>query len=52
MAVPSNRNIIVKVFKKLSKCKDLEIQIAKMWKTEHTRHQLSLVLLFKSLGRD
>ena len=33
MAVPSNRNKIVKVFEKLSKCKDLEIQIAKMWKT-------------------
>ena len=33
MAVPSNRNKIVKVFEKRSKCKDLEIKIAKMWKT-------------------
>ena len=33
MAVPSDRNKIVKVFEKLSKCKDLEIKIAKMWKT-------------------
>ena len=33
MAVPSNRNRIVKVFEKRSKFKDLEIKIAKMWKT-------------------
>ena len=33
MALPSDRNKIVKVFEKLSKCKDLEIKIAKMWKT-------------------
>ena len=32
MAVPSDRNKIVKVFEKLSKCKDLEIKIAKIWK--------------------
>ena len=32
MAVPSNRYKIVKVFEKRSKCKDLEIEIAKMWK--------------------
>ena len=33
MAVPSNRSKIVKVFEKLSKCKDLEIKINTMWKT-------------------
>ena len=32
MSVPSNSNISAKEFKKLSKYKDLEIKIAKMWK--------------------
>ena len=31
MAVPSNRNTSVKVAEKLSKYKDLEIEIARMW---------------------
>ena len=32
MSVPSDRNISAKEFEKLSKYKDLEIEIAKMWK--------------------
>ena len=32
MAVPSDRNTSVKVVKKLSKYKDIEIEIARMWK--------------------
>ena len=32
MSVPSDSNISVKEFEKLSKYKDLEIEIAKMWK--------------------
>ena len=31
MAIPSDRNISVKVAEKLSKYKDLEIEITKMW---------------------
>ena len=34
MAVPSDRNTWVKVVEKLSKYKDLEIEIARMWKME------------------
>ena len=33
MAVPSDRKTYIKVVKKLSKCKDLEIEITRMWKT-------------------
>ena len=32
MSVPSDSNISAKEFEKLSKYKDLEIEIAKMWK--------------------
>ena len=32
MAVPSDQNISLKEFKKLSKYKDLEIEVTKMWK--------------------
>ena len=32
MSVSSNCNISANEFEKLSKCKDLEIEIAKMWK--------------------
>ena len=32
MSVPSDSNVSAKEFEKLSKCKDLEIEIAKMWK--------------------
>ena len=32
MAVPSDRNTSVKVVEKLSKYKDIEIEIARMWK--------------------
>ena len=32
MSVPSDSNISAKKFEKLSKCKDLDIEIAKMWK--------------------
>ena len=32
MSVPSDRSISAKDFQKLSKYKDLEIEIAKMWK--------------------
>ena len=32
MAVPSDRNTSVKVVEKLSRYKDLEIEIARMWK--------------------
>ena len=31
MAIPSDRNTLVNVAEKLSKYKDLEIEIAKMW---------------------
>ena len=31
MAVPSDQNISLKEFKKLSKYKDLEIEVTKMW---------------------
>ena len=34
MAVPSDRNTSVKVVGKLSKYKDLKIEIARMWKME------------------
>ena len=34
MSVPSDSNISAKKFEKLSKYKDLEIEIAKMWKTK------------------
>ena len=34
MSVPSDNNISVKEFEKRSKYKDLEIEIAKMWKME------------------
>jgi len=33
MAVPSDRKTYIKVVNKVSKCKDLEIEIARMWKT-------------------
>ena len=32
VAVPSNQNISLKEFQKLSKYKDLEIEVTKMWK--------------------
>ena len=32
MAVPSDQNISLKEFQKLSKYKDLEIEVTKMWK--------------------
>ena len=32
MSVTSDSNISSKEFEKLNKCKDLEIEIAKMWK--------------------
>ena len=32
VAVPSDQNISLKEFKKLSKYKDLEIEVTKMWK--------------------
>ena len=31
-AVPADKNISLKEFQKLSKCKDLEIEVTKMWK--------------------
>ena len=31
MSVPSDRNISAKVFEKLSKYKDLEVEVQKMW---------------------
>ena len=34
MSVPSDNNISAKEFEKRSKYKDLEIEIAKMWKME------------------
>ena len=34
MSVPSDSNISAKEFEKRSKYKDLEIEIAKMWKME------------------
>ena len=34
MAVPSDRNTFVEVVEKLVKYKDLEIEIARMWKQE------------------
>ena len=34
LAVPSDRNTSVKVDEKLSKYKDLEIEIGRMWKME------------------
>ena len=34
MAVPSDRNTSVKVVEKLSKYKDLETEIERMWKME------------------
>ena len=45
MAVPSDRNTLVEVVEKLIKYKDLEIEIARMWKQEQRRYQLSLVHL-------
>ena len=32
VAAPSNQNISLKEFQKLSKYKDLEIEVTKMWK--------------------
>ena len=31
MSIPSDRNVSAKVFEKLSKYKDLEIEVEKMW---------------------
>ena len=31
MSVPSDRNVAAKTFEKLSKYKDLEIEVEKMW---------------------
>ena len=31
MSVPSDNNVAATVFEKLSKCKDLDIQVEKMW---------------------
>ena len=38
MSVPSDSNISAKEFEKRSKYKDLEIEIAKMWKMENKNH--------------
>ena len=38
MSVPSDNNISAKEFEKRSKYKDLEIEIAKMWKMENKNH--------------
>ncbi len=37
MAIPSERNISVKVTEKLSKYKDLEIEINRMWRMKTTK---------------
>ena len=36
MSIPSDRNVSAKVFEKLSKYKDLEIEIQKMWHLKTT----------------
>ena len=36
MSVPSDRNISAKVFEKLAKYKDLEIEVEKMWRLKTT----------------
>ena len=38
MSVPSDSNISAKEFEKFSKYKDLEIEIAKMWKMKTKTH--------------
>ena len=38
MSVPSHSNISAKEFEKLSKHKDLDIEIAKMWKMKKKTH--------------
>ena len=40
MSVPSDSNISAKDFEKLSRYKDLEIQIAEMWKMKQKPYQL------------
>ena len=38
MSVPSHSNISAKEFEKLSKYKDLDIEIAKMWKIKTNKY--------------
>ena len=40
MSVPSDSNISAKDFEKLSRYKDLEIQIAERWKMKQKPYQL------------
>ena len=45
MSVPSDKNVAAKVFKQLSKYKDLEIEIEKMWHLKYKQFQELLVHL-------
>ena len=36
MSVPSDTNVSLKIFEKLSKCKDFEIEVTKMWHLKTT----------------
>ena len=36
MSIPSDRNVLTKVFEKISKYKDLEIEVEKMWHLKTT----------------
>ena len=36
MSVPSDTNVSLKIFKKLSKYKDLEIEVTKLWHVKTT----------------
>ena len=53
MAVPSDKNIFVKEFDKLSKYKDLQIEITKMWHLKTTIiHVVIGALGLKKKGAD
>ena len=45
MSVPSDNNVAAKVFEKLSKYKDLEIEVEKMWHLKQQQFQWLLVHL-------
>ena len=47
MAIPTDKNISVKVTEKLSKCKDLEIEIEQMWGMKAT----TIPMVIGALGR-
>ena len=46
MTVPSDRNLSLKEYEKISKCKDLEIEIQKMWH----RKAVEILVVARALG--